>query len=42
LPDPRLVGKPDLDRLAACPVRDRRQTDGELFLKADTSASLLA
>jgi hypothetical protein len=31
LPDPRLVGKPDLYRLAACPVGDRRQTGSELL-----------
>jgi hypothetical protein len=42
LPDPRLVGKPDLYRLAACLLGDRLQTGGEGFLKADTSASLLA
>ena len=42
LSDPRLVSKPDLYRLAACPVRDRLQTGREGFLKDDTSASLLA
>jgi hypothetical protein len=42
LPDPGLVAKPELDRFAACLLGDRLQTGGELFLKADTSASLLA
>jgi hypothetical protein len=42
LPDPCLVAEPDLYRLVNCPVRDCRQTGGEGFLKADTSASLLA
>ena len=42
LPDPGLVAKPELDRLAARLLGDRCQTGGELFLKADTAASLLA
>ena len=43
LADPRLIGKPDLYGLAASlGLRDLRQTRGEVFLKADTAASLLA
>jgi hypothetical protein len=42
LPDPGLVAKPELNELAACLLGDRCQTGGELFLKADTAASLLA
>jgi len=43
LADARLVGKPDLERLAVSLVaRDFRQTRGEVFLKAATAASLLA
>ena len=42
LPDPGLVAEPELDRFAACLLGDRLQTGGEGFLKADTSASLLA
>lgn len=42
LPNPGLVTEPNLDRFAACLLGDRCQTGGELFLKADTAASLLA
>jgi hypothetical protein len=42
LPDPGLVAKPELNELAACLLGDRCQMGGELFLKVDTSASLLA
>ena len=41
LPDPGLVGEPDLYRLAAGLVRrDRLQEGGEVFSKAATAASL--
>jgi hypothetical protein len=43
LADARLIGKPDLERLAISLVdRDFRQTRGKLFLKTATAASLLA
>jgi hypothetical protein len=43
LPDPGLIGKPDLERLAAgLGLCDLLQTGGEVFLKAATAASFLA
>src|SRR5918911_5661010 len=43
LPDPGLIGEPDLYGLAAGLItRDRRQTGRKLFLKTATAASLLA
>ena len=43
LPDPSLIRKPDLDQLAASlGFRKLLQTGGEVFLKADTAASLFA
>jgi hypothetical protein len=43
LADARLIGKPDLERLASGLVgRDFRHTRRKLFLKAATAASLLA
>src|SRR4051794_27070726 len=43
LPDPRLIGEPDLDQLAASfGLRGFLQTGGEVFLNADTAASLFA
>jgi hypothetical protein len=42
LPDPRLIGEPDLYRLAADRLPDLLQTGRKVFLKAETAASLLA
>src|SRR3954466_9302026 len=42
LPDPGLIGKPDLERLAADRLPDRLQTGREVFLKAATAASFFA
>jgi hypothetical protein len=43
LANPRLIGKPDLERLTIDLVgRDLRQTRGKGFLKSSTAASLLA
>src|SRR3954449_12184528 len=42
LPDPRLIGEPDLERLAADCLPDLLQTGRKVFLKAETAASLLA
>src|SRR4051794_33338538 len=42
LPDPGLIGEPDLERLAADRLPDLLQTGREVFLKAETAASLLA
>src|SRR3954464_3749624 len=42
LPDPRLIGEPDLERLAADRLPDRLQTGREVFLKAATAASFFA
>src|SRR3954451_66514 len=43
LPDPGLIGKPDLERLAAgLGLRKLLQTGGEVFLKAATAASFFA
>jgi hypothetical protein len=42
LPDPRLIGEPDLYGLAANRLPDLLQAGGEVFLKAETAASLLA
>src|SRR3954463_16346488 len=42
LPDPRLIGEPDLSGLAADRLPDRLQTGREVFLKAATAASFFA
>jgi hypothetical protein len=43
LPNPRLIGEPDLERLAAgLGLRKLLQTGGEVFLKAETAASFFA
>src|SRR3954451_21295029 len=43
LPNPRLIGEPDLERLAAgLGLRKLLQTGGEVFLKAATAASFFA
>src|SRR3954470_4752514 len=42
LPNPGLIGEPDLERLAADRLPDLLQTGGEVFLKAETAASFLA
>src|SRR3954453_8500854 len=42
LPNPRLIGEPDLERLAADRLPDLLQTGGEVFLKAATAASFFA
>src|SRR3954470_7064540 len=42
LPNPRLIGEPDLYRLAINRLCDFLQAGGKVFLKAATAASLLA
>ena len=43
LPDPGLIGEPDLDHLAmSLGLCDLLQTGGEVFLKAETAASFFA
>src|SRR3954447_13010268 len=42
LPDPGLIGEPDLERLAADRLPDPLQAGREVFLKASTAVSLLA